>query len=142
MILLRLLSAALGTMVLVAAPSALFSGSGAAFSEGWQAFAFLISLALVSASFFFIGFAGRKMKKSPRLRAIGAALLAIPFIGSSMMIWRGGDEAALWVSGTMLCFTILLFVVFVVPEAGLQRRRPMRKREPVEPRLMPMVRVQ
>jgi amino acid transporter len=142
MILLRLLSAALGTMVLVAAPIVLFSDTDAAFSDGWQAFAFVIALALVAASFFFIGFAGREMKKSPLLRTIGAGSLAIPFIGCSMMIWRGGGVATLWASGIMLCFTMLLFVVFVVPAAGLQKRRPMREREPVEPRLMPMVRVQ
>jgi amino acid transporter len=142
MILLRFLSAALGTMVLVAAPIVLFSDSDAAFSDSWQAFAFVVALALVAASFFFISFAGRRMKKSPLLRKIGSGSLAIPFIGSSMMIWRGGDAASLWASGIMLCFTMLLFVVFVVPSAGLQKRRPMREREPVEPRLMPIVRVQ
>jgi hypothetical protein len=142
MIVLRFLSAALGTMVLVAAPIILFSGTGAEFSEGGQAFAFVIALALVAASFFFIGIAGRSMMKSPLLRAIGAGLLAVPFIASSMMVWRGGDVAELWASGTMLCFTILLFVVFVVQPASPNQRRPMRQREPVEPRLMPVVGVQ
>jgi peptidoglycan/LPS O-acetylase OafA/YrhL len=142
MILLRFLSAALGAMVLVAAPFVLFAGTGAVFADAWQAFASVLALALVAGSFFFVGFAGREMKKSPLLRAIGAGSLAIPFIAACMIIWRGGDVASLWASGTMLCFTILLFVVFVVPDAGLQKRRQMREREPVEPRLMPMVRVQ
>jgi hypothetical protein len=135
MILLRFLSAALGTMVLVAAPIVLFSGTGAAFAEGGQAFAFVVALLLVAASFFFIGVAGRKMKKSPSLRAIGAGLLAVPFSASSMIVWRGDDAAELWAGGTMLCFTILLFVAFVVQPASPHQRRPMRKREPVEPRL-------
>jgi peptidoglycan/LPS O-acetylase OafA/YrhL len=142
MILLRFLSAALGAMVLVAAPFVLFAGTGAVFADAWQAFASVVALVLVAGSFFFVGFAGREMKKSPLLRAIGAGSLAIPFIAGCMIIWRGGDVASLWASGTMLCFTILLFVVFVVPGAGLHKRRQMREREPVEPRLMPMVRVQ
>jgi hypothetical protein len=142
MILLRLLSAALGAIVLVAAPIVLFAGTGAAFSEGAQALAFSVALGMVAASFFFIAFAGRKMKKSPALRAAGAGLLAIPFIASSTIVWRGGDVAALWASGIVLCFTILLFVVFVVQPVSPNKRRPMRQREPAEPRLMPMVRVQ
>lgn len=142
MILLRLLSAALGTMVLVAAPIVLFAGTGAAFSDVSQAFAFCVGLTLVAASFFFIAIAGRNMKKSPLLRGIGGALLAIPVAASSMMVWRGGDAAALWASGTMLCFTLLLFMVFVIRPTSGHKRRPMRQREPLEPRLIPMVRVQ
>jgi hypothetical protein len=142
MILLRFLSAALGVIVLIGPPMMLFADSRPDFFASSTAIAFCLGLVIVAAAFFFVALAGNQMKNSAFLRTIGASLLAIPFVGSGVMMWRGNDAIQLWSSGLVLCFTILLFVVFVVPGARPRKHRPMRKREPAEPNLIPLRRVQ
>ncbi|MET0855235.1 MAG: hypothetical protein ABWY27_00680 [Telluria sp.] len=80
------------------------------------------------------------MKKSS-LRKIFAALLAVPLIGSSFMLWQAGDADELWSSGTVLCLSLLLFAMFMLPARPGAHRR-MRQREAVEPSMMPRVRMQ
>lgn len=79
------------------------------------------------------------MKKTS-LRKIFAALLAVPLIGSSIMLWQAGDAAELWSSGTVLCLSLLLLAMLMLPGRSAARR--MRRRETVEPTMMPRVRMQ
>jgi len=141
MILLRLLSILAGGLILVVPPLFLFAGtSGPEFFDARTVLAALAGLALVSFTFFFIGFAGDRMRKSAPLRTLGGVLLALPFAGSAAVLLRGTEVAMLWLSGLLLCVTVVLFVVFVFPASSSRKHRPMRRREPREPKLLPFVR--
>jgi ABC-type multidrug transport system permease subunit len=130
MILLRFLSILAGCLVMMAPPVLLSEGSGGPrFFDGRTVLVMMAALAVVSASFFYIGFAAKKMRKSATLRAIGALLLAVPFAGSTALLWRGGQPTELWGAGLLFCFTTLLFVAFVFPAGQRHKHRPMRRRE-------------
>jgi hypothetical protein len=130
MILLRCLSILAGCLVMMS-PTLFMSGgsSGPAFFDGRTVFGIITGLALVSAAFFFVGFAGRKMRKSARLRGIAGALLAVPFLAGMAVLWRGGGEATLWASAALCIFTTVLFIAFVFPAQHARKHRPMRRRE-------------
>jgi hypothetical protein len=130
MILLRFMSVLAACLVMMAPPLLLSDdSSGPLFYDGLTVVAVIAGLALVSGSFFYIGFAARKMRKSPRLRAVGALLLAAPFAGSVVTLWRGEDPLHLWGAGLLFCFTTLLFVAFIFPAGQPRKQRPMRRRE-------------
>jgi hypothetical protein len=82
------------------------------------------------------------MKTSSLLRKIFAGLLAIPLIGSSIMLWQAGDAAELWSSGIVLGLCLLLLAMFMLPAGRPGPHRRMRQREAAEPSLMPRVRMQ
>jgi hypothetical protein len=129
-ILLRVLSVLAGCLVMLAPPMLLAEGStGPKFFDGRTVMELMAILALMSASFFFFGFTARKMRKSPRLRAIGGLMLTVPFAGSVAMLWRADESAELWAAGLLFFFTTLLFVAFVFPAGRAGKHRPMRRRE-------------
>jgi hypothetical protein len=130
MILLRLLSILAGCLVMMS-PALFMSGgsSGPASFDGGTVIGAITGLALVSAAFFFVGFAGRKMKKSAHLRATAAALLAVPFLASMVILWRGGQDAELWAAALLCGVSAVLFVAFVFPAQHARKHRPMRRRE-------------
>lgn len=78
--------------------------------------------------------------KTSSLRKIFAGLLTVPLIGSSIMLWQAGDASELWGSGSVLCLSLLLLALFMLPARPGARR--MRQREAVEPTMMPRVRMQ
>jgi hypothetical protein len=138
MILLRLLSILAGGLILIVPPLFLFGGtSGPEYFDGKTVVAALAGLTLVAFTFFFIGFAGDRMRKSAPLRTLGGLLLAVPFAGSAAMLLRAAQVELLWLSGLLLCVTVVLFVAFVFPASGSRKHRPMRRREPREPKLLP-----
>jgi CHASE2 domain-containing sensor protein len=126
MILLRFLSFLAGALVLVS--PALFMSGG---SDGRTVFGTFAGLALVAAAFVFVGVAGRKIRKSPRLRAITGALLAVPFMGGMGIMWRGAQFSTLWASALLCSFVAVLFITFVFPAQHARKHRPMRRREPL-----------
>jgi hypothetical protein len=130
MILLRLLAILAGCLVMMS-PALFMSGdsSGPAFFDGVTVFGAITGLALVSAAFFFVGFAGRKMIKSTRLRTVAAVLLALPFLGGVAVLWRGGQATELCASALLCGVTAVLFVAFVFPAEHSRKHRPMRRRE-------------
>jgi len=130
MILLRFLSMLAGALVLVAPPLFIFSGSAPTYFDGRTVLIMMLGLTLVAGSFFFIGFAGGRMKKSARVRSIGALLLAAPFTASVAVLWRTTKPELLWLAGLLLCFTVMLFLSVLFPAAGGRRQRSMRAREP------------
>jgi hypothetical protein len=139
MIVLRLLSLLVGGMVLLAPPM-VFADAGRAGVPGLVALAGSAGLALVAVSFFFIAFAGNRMRKSAGLRVAGGVLLAIPVIAGAVMLWNGQQAELLCASGVLLALSIVLFVSFVFPATSQSKHRPMRKRDAIEPTLRPLAR--
>jgi peptidoglycan/LPS O-acetylase OafA/YrhL len=130
MILLRLLSILAGCLVMVA-PALFMSGAsaGPAFFDGRTVLGAMTGLTVVAAAFFFVGFAGQKMRKSAGLRAAAALLLAVPFLVGVAVLWLGGHDSELW-SGALLCsITAVLFVALVFPAQHSRKHRPLRRRE-------------
>ena len=80
--------------------------------------------------------------KTSSVRKIFAGLLAVPLVGSAVMLWQAGDAAELWSSGTVLCLSLLLYAMFLLPAARPASSRRMRRREPAEPTMLPRVRMQ
>jgi hypothetical protein len=136
MILLRFLAILAGALVMMAPPMFMFAGAtGPHFFDGRTVLTAMAGLALVAASFLFIGAAGDRMRKSARLRSIGGLLLAMPLAASCALLWRGNDELELWLGALAFCFAAVLFVAFVFPAVNTRNYRPLRAREAREPRL-------
>jgi hypothetical protein len=127
MILLRLMAFLAGGLVMVVPP--MYLGSAGGVFDGSTALKAMLGLAVVASSYFFIGFAGGRMRKSAPLRFVGALLLAVPCAAAGAVLWRGGDEPLLWLSALLFCCTAVLFVTFVLPVERPHKQRPMRRRE-------------
>jgi Ca2+/Na+ antiporter len=141
MILLRFLSMIVGALVLLVPPYFLFpDGPRHGAESGWTVLAGCAGLALVASSFFFIGIAGYHMKRSALLRAVAAVLLTVTFIAMAAVVWRNDVPDMWWMNGLVLCFTAVLFIVFVYPASRQRKHRPMRARELAEPHLAPLAR--
>ena len=126
MIALRLLALLAGAVVLVA-PAVVLADASAGM-PGTTVAAALLGVALVSASFIYIAMAGDRMRRNPRARMLGALLLAVPIAGSLMLMASHKEPTLLWASGSLLVFSLVLFLGFVFP-AVEHRQRPMRRRE-------------
>jgi membrane protease YdiL (CAAX protease family) len=124
MITLRLLSVLAGFLVLIV-PAALLADTGI---SGGAAAAALLSMALASGIFIYIGITGDRMRRNARTRMLGAALLTVPIAGSLGLMATRHDEALIWASGILLGFSLVLLMSFIVP-LGERRQRPMRRRE-------------
>lgn len=136
MILLRFLSLLAGALLLVLPPLLIFgSAAKPEFYDARTVAGMLAALALLATSFFFIGLAGDRMRKSSALRTIGALLLALPFLAGLALLVRA-DGVALMVGGALLVtLATTLFAGFVFPAGGSGKHRPMRRREAREPKL-------
>jgi hypothetical protein len=129
MILLRVLSILAGCLVLIVPPLLMVNeADGPRFFEAATVYMGMAGLVLVAASFVFVGFASTKIKRSPRLRALAALALAVPFAASAAMLWLGGEAEELLASAVMSSFTAMLFVAFVYPARKSRKRRWMRRR--------------
>lgn len=127
MIALRLLSVLAGFLVLIV-PAVVLADAGLAGMSATKAAAALLGMALVSASFVYIGAAGDRMRRSARARMLGALLLVVPIAGGLGLLATRHDAAVLWCSGALLTFSLVLFLGFVFPSVE-RRQRPMRRRE-------------
>jgi hypothetical protein len=134
MIALRLLSLLAGFLVLIF-PAAMLADASLTGLPGVTVFAGLTGLALVSASFVYVGIAGARMRRHRRERALGGTLLAVPIMGSLFLLASHNDADMLWASDIVLVFSLVLFMSFVF-RAGERRQRPMRRRERQEPVLL------
>lgn len=127
MIFLRLACLIAGVLVLVAPPALLFP-NGVAFPELSRSAVLLATLLMAASSFFFIGMAGHRIKRSPALGRLCALLLLAPFLAGAATLWRSADPMVLWMGGALLCFTLLVLVVLAwlllkAPSAGRLRAR-------------------
>ncbi|CAH0155038.1 hypothetical protein SRABI118_00612 [Massilia sp. Bi118] len=135
MIFLRLLALLAGSLVLIL-PPIVVAGDAHPGMPGWIAVGGLAGLALVALSFLYIAALGDRMRRSAHARALGGLLLLIPASAAITMLATRTDEALLWASGTLLSFTVLMFISFVFPVTPDRRQRPMRQRERLEPALV------
>jgi len=135
MIFLRLLALLAGSLVLIL-PPIVVAGNAHPGMPGWIAVGGLAGLALIAASFLYIAALGDRMRRSPQARTLGGLLLMIPAVAAVTTLATRTDEALLWASGTLLSFTVLMFISFVFPVSTDRRQRPMRERERIEPSLV------
>lgn len=135
MIFLRLLALLAGSLVLILPPVLLADASHTGM-PGWIVAGGLAGLALVALSYLYIAVLGDRMRRSGHARTLGGLLLLIPATGGIVVLATRTSAELLWASGTLVSFTVLLFLSFVYPAAPDRRQRPMRRRERSEPSLV------
>lgn len=126
MIFLRLACLLAGLLVLVAPPAVL---------DVPRSPALLAALLLAATSFFIIGMAGHQIKRSPALGRLCAVLLLAPFLAGTAALWRSAEPLAIWMSGALLCFSMLVSLVMAwmllrAPSARRVRAREKRQHRP------------
>ena len=129
MFFLRLLAIFNGAVVLVAAPLYLRSQGTLRGEELTTVVLGCTLLAAIVASFFFIGLAGHRMRKSLLLRVIGGVLLAVPLITAVVAVFETSYAQAVYLCVLMFCMAAMLFVSFVYPGSKVRKHRPMRPRD-------------
>ena len=113
MMILRLLCLAAGVLVLVA--PAVVLPAGAMLPDAGKAAITLACLVLTACAFLFTGMAGHLLRRSHALRSLTALLLAVPFVASIALLWRGAAPSMVWVAGAVLGFTVTLYLTVVYP---------------------------
>lgn len=127
MIFLRLACLLAGILVLVTPPVVLFpNGAGAA--ELSRSAVLLAVMLLAASSFFFISMTGHRIKRSPALRRQCTVVLLAPFVAGAATLWGSVEPTALWLSGALLSFTLIVSLALVrsmvqEPSAGRVRAR-------------------
>ncbi|VXB49960.1 hypothetical protein [Massilia sp. 9I] len=131
MIFLRLACLVAGLLVLVAPPAVLVP-RGADLPELSRSAFLLTAMLLAASSFFFIGMTGHRIKRSPALARLCAMLLVLPFLAGMATLWRSAEPIALWMSGALLCFTMIISLVMaflLLGEPSPSRVRAREKRQ-------------
>ena len=134
MIFFRLACLVAGLLVLVAPPAMLFP-KGADLSELSRSTVMLTAMLLAASSFFFIGMTGHRITRSPALARLCAMLLVLAFLAGLATLWRSAEPLALWMSGALLCFTlmvslVLAFLLLQDPSPSRVRAREKRQHRP------------
>lgn len=127
MIFLRLACLLAGVLVLVTPPVVLFP-NGASTPELTRSAALLAAMLLAASSFFFIGMAGHRIKRSPALGRMSALVLLVTFVAGSAILWRSAEPTALWLSGALIGFTLIVSLALTLqmlqePSASRVRAR-------------------
>lgn len=127
MIFLRLACLLAGVLVLVAPPVVLFP-NGASAPELSRSAAVLAAMLLAASSFFFIGMAGHRIKRSPALGRVSAFAMLVPFVAGAAALWGSAEPTTLWLSGALVGFTLIVSLALVLlmlqePSAGRVRAR-------------------
>lgn len=133
MFFLRLLAMLNGGIVLIAAPLYLRSQGTLRGEDMETVVAGCILLAAIAASFFYIGLAGHRMRRSIPLRAIGGMLLSVPLVTGVAMVAETRYLQAVYLCVLMFCMAAILFVSFVYPGSQVRKHRPMRPRDSLDP---------
>jgi glucose dehydrogenase len=126
---LRLLAILNGFIVLVAAPLYLRSQGTLRGEDTETVVKGCLLLAAIVASFFYIGLAGYRMRRSIMLRVIGGVLLAVPLVTAVVMVTETRYEQAVYLCVIMFCMAAILFASFVYPGGQIRKHRPMRPRD-------------
>jgi hypothetical protein len=133
MFFLRLLAMLNGGIVLIAAPLYLRSQGTLRGEDMETVVAGCILLAAIAGSFFYIGLAGHRMRRSIPLRAIGGMLLSVPLVTGVAMVAETRYLQAVYLCVLMFCMAAILFVSFVYPGSQVRKHRPMRPRDSLDP---------
>lgn len=128
MLYLRLACLLAGFLVLLAPPAMLYP-TGASSNELVPAAGMLIALLLAAASFFHIALTGHRIRHSPALRRLCALLLCAPFLAGAAALWRSATPPALWLSGLLLGFTLIVAAILAYPLLCGPSPRRIRARE-------------
>ena len=135
MFFLRLLAILNGGIVLITAPLYLRSQGTLRGEDMETVVGGCVLLAVIVASFFYIGLVGHRMRRSTSLRTLGGLLLAVPLITAVAMVAETHYLQAVYLCVIMFCMAAVLFVSFVYPGSQVRKHRPMRPRETIEPYL-------
>lgn len=127
MIGMRLLSLLAGGLALLVVPMVMFDSRAG--MSGWIVAPWLLGLILTAASFFYVGAAGKRMRRGGQERLVGGALLAVALVASLLQLVARKDPAGMLANGGLLAFSILLLFNFVFVPTMARRQRPMRERE-------------
>ena len=131
MIFLRLACLLAGILVLLA-PAVLFPNGAANMAKSAP---MLLGLLLAAGSFFFIGMTGHRIKRSPLLGRLCACLLLAPLLFAAVNLWLSAEPPALWVSGALLSFTLIVSLALLGLVLQEPSARHMRARDPVTAKL-------
>jgi len=129
MFMLRLLAILNGFIVLIAAPLYLRSQGTLRGEDMETVVRGGLLLAAIAGSFFYIGLAGYRMRRSIMLRFIGGALLAVPLVTAVIMVSETRYLQAVYLCVLMFCMAAVLFASFVYPGGQIRKHRPMRPRD-------------
>lgn len=134
MIILRILSVLVGTLIALLAPQfALDVGAdivGHSVQPDVKVMGVaLATVALCASGFLFVGAAGHRLTRSPLKRLITGVLLLFPAAGCGWILFFSSTPPLVWMAGPLLCFTGLVFGTFSFPAANKRSRRPMRSRD-------------
>jgi O-antigen/teichoic acid export membrane protein len=130
MILLRLVSFMIVTLILMGAPFFLLPDAPQRPSATWDVIAGCAIIALLASGFFLVGIAGNRMKRSLRARVLAAVLLGFPILGCIAVLMRDETPVEVWMVGPLLLCAILLFMGFVYPGRRGPKHRRLRPRDP------------
>ncbi len=128
MLYLRLACLLAGFLVLLAPPAMMYP-TGASSNELVPAAGMLTALMLAAASFFHIALTGHRIRHSPALRRLCAMLLCAPFLAGAAALWRSATPSALWMSGLLLGFTLIVSAILTSPLLNGPSPRRIRARE-------------
>lgn len=128
MLYLRLACLVAGFLVLLAPPVLMYP-TGALPNEQVAAAGMLLALVLASASFFFIAFNGHRIRYSPSLQRLCVPLLGVSFLSAVAALWHSAAPAALWMSGMLLGFTLIVSAILASPLLQDPSPRRIRARE-------------
>ncbi|MCD2518223.1 hypothetical protein LQ564_18095 [Massilia sp. G4R7] len=141
MLFLRLVCLLAGFLVLLAPPAMLYP-TGASAKELIPAAGMLAALLLAAAGFFFVALTGHRIRRSPVLQRLCALLMAAPFLAGAAALWNAATPTALWMSGLLLGFTLIVTAILAYPLLQGPSPRRLRAREthqrrhhPLEPQL-------
>lgn len=123
LILLRLLSVAIGFSMLVVPPM-LVASNGVVRPGSERAVMLLASMAVGSLGFFLIGLSGNQMDRSPWLRRVAAGLLAIPLVLGALWVWISNSPVIVLAACGLLVVSVLLGLTLVYPVIPIERHRP------------------
>lgn len=135
MFFLRLLAILNGGIMLIAAPLYLRSQGTLRGEDMDTVILGCLLLAVIAASFFYIGLAGHRMRRSVFLRTIGGMLLGVPLVTGVVMVAETRYQEAVYLCVVMFCMAAVLFVSFVYPGSQVRKHRPMRPRDTIDPYL-------
>jgi glucose dehydrogenase len=129
MFMLRLLAILCGGIVLVASPLYLRAQGTLRGEDTDLVVRGCLLMGTIAISFFYIGLAGYRMRRSRKLRAIGGALLGVPLITAVVMVTETRYLQAVYLCVLMFCMAAILFASFVYPGGRIRKHRPMRPRD-------------
>jgi Ca2+/Na+ antiporter len=129
MILLRCISFLIGSLIVTGAPFFLLPDAPQRPGEAATVLGACILVGLIASGFLLVGVAGNHMKRSRRIRTLGAILLAMPIVGGISVLVMDEAPSEMWVIGALLCFATFLFYGFVYPGKHGRSHRPLRPRE-------------